>query len=159
VERYLGAAFLAFWLCMWAFGRVDLSAALVAGWLNGGLQGIDYFLAGLFVFWAVGGILVARGLWDLLRPTRPESVRLGVDTFRHDPERAPLGPSRKSSAFGRSKPMEVNRVELAGFALDRDGERQRLSFDRGGERVEIGPCLREPEREWLHQVLETWRQG
>jgi hypothetical protein len=40
--------------------------------------------------------------------------------------------------------------------LDRVGERQRLTVDGGGERVEIGHALREPEREWLHEVLRAW---
>jgi len=40
--------------------------------------------------------------------------------------------------------------------LDRVGERQRLCFDRGADRFEIGSCLREPEREWLFDVLSEW---
>jgi hypothetical protein len=47
-------------------------------------------------------------------------------------------------------------VEIRGFVLDRVGERQRLTFDRGADRVEIGADLREPEREWLFAVLHRW---
>ena len=41
--------------------------------------------------------------------------------------------------------------------LERIGERLRLSFDYGVERVEIAEALSEPEKEWLYEVLQEHR--
>jgi hypothetical protein len=109
-------------------------------------------------------------LWSLLRPSRPESVTLGFDSLRYDSGTStwPMtaqqhewrrhGASPESRLSVRGKPITVSRSELTGFTLDRIGERQRLTFDHGAERIEIGACLREPEREWLHAVLQRWLQ-
>jgi hypothetical protein len=52
--------------------------------------------------------------------------------------------------------VDVARSDIPGFVLERVGERQRLCFDRGADRLEIGARLREPEREWLFAVLQRW---
>lgn len=123
-------------------------------------------------------------LYVVLRPLRPERVSLGSNTFRYDPgdadffislllgtmklqdvlKRPELGMRQMYLMWGfvrdprRGGPIEIDSSQLKGFALGRVGERQRLTFDHGAQRVEIGEVLEEPEREWLHQVLETWRQ-
>ena len=61
--------------------------------------------------------------------------------------------------FKSRKPVDVSKNDLKAFSLDRVGERQRLAFDSGADRIEIGSALREPEREWLFRVLEAWRTG
>ncbi len=44
------------------------------------------------------------------------------------------------------------------LVLERVGERQRLRFDVGRDRVEMGVWLTEPEREWLAMELEKWQR-
>lgn len=164
IGRYGVAAFLAFWLCGWAFGEIFVLGAL----LGGGLGGASLFLIGWLGAWTVGGAFAISALWHLLRSPRPESINLGVDRFRHDPGSGYLAwsyynagnPSHAGtypSVFERRKPVEVDKTDIKEFKLDRVGERQRLTFDQGSKRIEIGPTLSEPEREWLHEVLEAWR--
>ena len=66
-----------------------------------------------------------------------------------------------SSPFrlGGPRTIVIARPDLGKFVLDRVGERQRLSIDRGADRIEIGAALREPEREWLFVALDDWRRG
>jgi hypothetical protein len=161
-QRYSGAAFLAFWLCGWAFGEVMVAAQLARG-------GWHLFLIGWLGAWTIGGGCAIYALWNLLRPSRPESVTLGEDLFVYDPGAAPVEilhwnqsrrpPDEKPSRPQRRKRLMVEKAELGKFVLDRVGERQRLSFDLGADRIEIGESLREPEREWLHAVLEDWRRS
>ena len=107
-----------------------------------------------------------------LRRSRPASVTLGDDRFRYDPGRQAAisiwwnpwlmmkysDPTEMwSKFFRRPKPIELLKTELGRVVLDRAGERQRLYFDYGADRVEIGECLREPEREWLASVIHEWQ--
>ena len=55
------------------------------------------------------------------------------------------------------KRVEIGKNELGPVVLHRAGERQRLYFDNGADRIEIGEHLREPEREWLAAVIEAWK--
>ncbi|HBN77748.1 MAG TPA: hypothetical protein DD473_18455 [Planctomycetaceae bacterium] len=57
----------------------------------------------------------------------------------------------KSYSFNRS---DVDRIVLEGF-----GQQQRLRFDDGAIRVEIGEYLREPEREWLFEQIQQWKSA
>jgi hypothetical protein len=162
-QRFFIAAFLAFWLCGWAFGWVAAAGEIAAGAAN-------LFLVGWLGVWTIGGGAAIWSLWTMLRPSRPESVTLGADEFEYDPGTTPAT-SLQRIGWGNwsnrnlgqwpshriKKPIAVPKSELGKFVLDRIGERQRLSFDRGAERIEIGACLGEPEREWLHAILESWR--
>jgi hypothetical protein len=63
-----------------------------------------------------------------------------------------------SSEFSNNKQKyTVPKNQIDKISLERIGERQRLSFDYGRERVEIGYYLTEPEREWLYQTLNDWK--
>ena len=118
--------------------------------------------------------IVGRTFWLLLHAGRAETVTLGPETFEYEPGASPLvdqfmwwgrrramlptvGFGYFRELFRRRPVVRVTRPALAGFVLDRVGERQRLSFDTAAGRTEIGPALREPDREWLHGVLERWR--
>lgn len=57
--------------------------------------------------------------------------------------------------FWRKKRM-FSRDSMGSFTLDRIGVRQRLRFDCGRERIEMGVLLSEPEREWLATELASW---
>jgi hypothetical protein len=84
--------------------------------------------------------------------------------LRYDPGRSPYNPWQQYGWWGWGHPAalkptpaaEVARSDIRGFVLERVGERQRLCFDQGADRLEIGAGLREPEREWLFAVLRKW---
>ncbi len=145
VTRYACATVLAFWLCGWAASWIRAVPALIAA-------GPPLFVIGWLGVWTLGGACVIWMLWGMLRPARPESVRLEAEWLRYDPGRSPMYPFQRIWM----RPVKMPRVEISGCALERVGGRQRLSVDCGADRVEIGPCLREAEREWLHTVLQMW---
>jgi hypothetical protein len=161
--HYAIAAFIAFWLCGWAFGWI-----MVAGWiLQGGQQGGPVlFIIAWLGGWTIGGGFAIWQLWSMLRPAQPETVRLESELIRYHPGVTPYNPWQRRGAWGwgwdqsaiskRTPAFELARSHIPGFVLERVGERQRLCCDRGADRLEIGSSLREPEREWLHAVLQRW---
>lgn len=164
--RYFMAAFLGFWLCGWAVGFVVAAVALLheADAPRGFLV---LWLAG----WSLGGIMAIFMLYLLFRPPHRESVALKHDTFHYDSGTSAPMPffnpwyamrhANPNEAFGRMfrrrKRIAVSKSDLGSVVLERVGERQRLVFDHGADRIEIGEHLREPEREWLADVIATWK--
>jgi hypothetical protein len=156
-RRYAEAAFLAFWLSGWAVCWV-----LAAGqFANGGPHPahprvpplLDFWLLVVWLgMWTLGGVIALWGLWSCFRPARPESVRLGAEVLRHDSDGRRCGWGHRAGP----KPAQVARSDIRGFVLERVGGRQRLCLDRGTDRPEIGAGLREPDREWLFAVLQSW---
>lgn len=64
-----------------------------------------------------------------------------------------------SMLFQKRKTYEFDKSDCPKFVLEGLGDDQRLRFDDGADRVVIGESLKEPEREWLTEVLATWRTG
>ncbi len=170
--RYGAAAFLGFWLCGWAVGEVTvigiLTGLLFGGWGGPAQQGGD-LCGGLFLIvwlggWTVGGFAAMFAFYNLVRRPRPERVVLGSNSLFYDPGTSNLFPVsryetaqwRRTTPWKRSKPRIIPREAVGRIVLERVGERQRLSVDVGADRVEIGPTLMEPEREWLADVLRAW---
>ena len=102
---------------------------------------------------------------------RPESITLKHDSFHYDSGTSPaiaffnpwyaMRHSHPNEAFGgmfrRRRQIEITKKDLGNVVLERIGERQRLYFDHGADRIEIGEHLREPEREWLADVIKAWK--
>jgi len=165
--RYFVILFLCFWLCGWAFGFVSAGKEL----LKGGGPGL--FLAVWLAMWTVGGCFAGGMIYLLLRPQKPESITLASDRFKYDTGSAPMNfmnpyyMMRKkqnmmnpfSMMFQKRKTYELARGECPEFVLEGLGDDQRLRFDDGADRITIGESLKEPEREWLAQVLNAWRIG
>lgn len=160
------AIFLLFWLGGWSVGWFVVFTIIVGG----GLPWFAIiFLCCWLGAWTAGGIYAFAVLRVLFRPTRSECISLGFDSFLHDPGWSynPFTGVHSFSnyvvywkeIFKSRRPIQVPKAELKSFILDHVGERQRLAFDCGANRIEIGAELREPEREWLFQVLEAWRIG
>ena len=167
--RLLLGAFMVVWLCGWAVvGIVLVFDFLIKG---GGMPWlVSIIMAIIFLpFWALGIIYAFGVVRIFLRAARPESTALGLASFRHDPGWGLHGPTGLytfssflaawNNIFKIQKPIELPKSDLKAFILDRVGERQRLAFDSGADRIEIGSVLREPERECLFRVLEAWRTG
>ncbi|WP_146503847.1 DUF2244 domain-containing protein [Rubinisphaera italica] len=62
-----------------------------------------------------------------------------------------------SFVFSKAKSYSFNRSDVDRIILEGFGQQQRLRFDDGAIRVEIGEYLREPEREWLFEEIQQWR--
>ena len=164
--RYLIVGFLLLWLCGWLVGFVTVGRALLAGKEDTG------FLAVWLVGWTLGGVFAMVLIYLLFRPQVPESVTLERKRLKYDTGTAPmyfLNPywilSRKqhvnpfSMLFQKRKTYEFDKSDCPEFVLEGLGDDQRLRFDDGADRVVIGESLKEPEREWLAEVLTTWRAG
>ena len=66
---------------------------------------------------------------------------------------------KSSGTFRTDPPREIPRDELDRILLEQTEKRQRLTIDHGSERIEIGPNLKEPEHEWLAEVLRQCAAG
>jgi hypothetical protein len=133
-------------------------------------QGGELFLIAWLGGWTLGGVFALFMLYLLTRPLQPESVTLGFIIFRHDSGTAPMtmlfNPWYAMHRYHgqwpfpgmlRRKRVEIARSELGPVILQSTGDRQRLYFDNGSDRIEIGEHLREPEREWLAAVIDAWK--
>lgn len=176
--RRILVPFLIIWLCGWVLGLVIAPLMFLK---NGPVQvppngfpgpvNPNNFMAIWLAGWIVSGVLVFTLLLHVLRPGKPESITLARDFFRHNPGKIPIAvvfvapfvlaaPGNPFEPFTRMwrrrKTIEIGKGELGPFVLMRVGERQRLSFDHGADRIEIGEGLREPDREWLAAVIQDW---
>lgn len=125
----------------------------------------------------MSAFFILPGLLNLyfgLRKLSEESIQLSGHQFRYDigPTIFPrilmfmLQPAVEFQSFMRiQNPTRFRRdlvdctaTEIGPFTVERIAERQRLRFDQGVERIEVGMMLREPEREWLEAELSAWQQ-
>ncbi len=164
--RYFIILFVAFWLCGWAMGFVVAVKELLVG------KEPPSFLAPWLAMWTLFGIFALALVWLLVRPHKPEAITLEPERFRYDTGLAPLNflhlhrmlwkkriPITLAMIYQKRKIYTLNRWECREFILDGIGDDQRLRFDDGADRIEIGESLKEPERECLAQVLNAWRTG
>ncbi|MCA9098528.1 MAG: hypothetical protein KDA36_09085 [Planctomycetaceae bacterium] len=172
VFLYFPAIFLSIWMCGWAVALIAAVRELITN-----AKGEErMFLILWLALWSIGGIMAGTILYFMFRPGRHESVRLGRFQFRHDPGSIPMGVLMSpayafknlnamnpffpfNQMFSNRKPIELDKQQLGPVKLERVGERQRLYFDHGSDRIEIGENLREPEREWLAAVIQNWQDG
>ena len=158
--RYLTLLFLIAWMGGWVFGEVSALAQVLKG---GAAEG---FLIFWLMGWTVGGAFCATMIFKLARPSRPERLTLDGLYLLHEPGTEPFNPSRKRDKYGnpfelfrQNKSHQVAKKDVGEIRIDRVGERQRLSFDYGAKRIEVGAYLEEPEREWLLAVLKSWKSA
>ena len=163
ILRYFLARFISLWLCGWAFGVVMVTSVLISKKADAP----QLFLLALLGLWVIGGIGAMHFLWRLLRRSIPESTSITTSELRYDSGTPPFTfrfnlmrhadiHDMFNGLTRRRKKLNVPKSEVKSFELERVGERQRLYFDHGADRVEIGRCLKEPEREWLAETLQAW---
>jgi hypothetical protein len=167
--RFLIAGFLALWLCAWTIGFFAAFLQI----LTSNANAPRLFLVIWLAMWSIGGIFAMLMLYLLIRPPFPESVKLTQDAFHYNSGSVslivlfnPLYLLRQSDPtavfrriFTGRRRVNIPKNELGNVVLERIGERQRLYFDHGADRIEIGEHLREPEREWLAAVIQSWQRG
>jgi hypothetical protein len=161
IGQYGVAAFMIFWLCGWTVGGFMAAKTLFTNNdmpLFGRLFML-FWLGG----WAFGEVAVIYALYNTFKPLKPAKLTLSSTYFEYDTGTKPYnfnyyryGRSQEKPKFFQSFRNKNYRVELnqpVNLRLERVGERQRLTFDIGSERIEIGDTLTEPEREWLYEIL------
>lgn len=157
-------AFFVIWFCAWFGGMVVFFVTRNKMQPNVPPDVLSIIIVSAVITF----VIFVIAAWSLFKPRRPESVTLRPGAFRHEPgsfpreklfnpwtNQNPLGPF--VLLFTRRRPIEVSKSDLRAIVLDRVGERQRLYFDHGADRIEIGEQLREPEREWLAAVIKEWQ--
>ena len=157
------AAFLTFWLCGWTVGGIMAGKELLFG------KEVPIFARLFLLFWlcgwAFGECAVIFILCNIFRPAKPAKLIISPRSIEFHTGTKMYLPNRNSNDYNRNKRKNItdyfrNKVytvgvnEMSNLSLDFAGDRQRLTFDVGVERVEIGESLTEPEREWLYEVLE-----
>ena len=157
--RYAALLFLIAWMGGWVFGELSALTAVSKG-EGGGF--LIFWLAG----WTVGGVFCATMIFKLARPSRPERIFLNTLNLLYEPGTQTIAPFSKQDRnsnpfeiFRPKKSYKVGKKEIGEIRIDRVGERQRLSFDYGAKRIEVGESLEEPEREWLLAVLKSWKSA
>ncbi|HEX5271532.1 MAG TPA: serine/threonine-protein kinase, partial [Gemmataceae bacterium] len=118
-------------------------------------------------------LLVILPMLRVFKRSLPESITLGAGHFRHDMGR-PGGFMASADVIraggvdyrpwwrqllGLPLLVEIPIDELGPVALKRVGGQLRLRYDFGADRVEIGRYLREPEKEWLAEVIKEWQKS
>ena len=151
--RYLGGAFLLFWLGGWVLGFKSVLTTLLSG--NGNAF-LVFWLGG----WTVGGALAAYTAFRIFRPSVPETLLLKRSGVDYDSGIPPLElnsfQKRKnywSSVFLKRLRTELGRAELQSLRLRETEEGNRLTVDVGAKRIELASHASEVEREWLGRLL------
>ncbi len=155
IMRFFVATFLIAWLGGWAFGWIAAFGSLFKSgspsWF------IMFWLAG----WTVGGIFAFWFLFRLLRPSVPEELLLSVPLLVHDSGIPPFSISFDyrsqmevwKKMFRRRKKTEFSHQDLQTLRLRDIGIGNRVTIDKGTERIDLGLSLSEIEREWLFSTL------
>ena len=160
--QYPVAVFLLFWFGGWTVGGFMAIKTLFTN------DDIPLFERMFMLFWlggwALGEAAVFYILYCTFRPLKPAKLTLsqglieyqtGTNPFKFNYSAYRQSSQRPKFFQGlRNKTYKIEARNINNLKLDRLGERQRLSFDIGAERIEIGEVLSEPEREWLFEILQ-----
>lgn len=90
---------------------------------------------------------------------KPEFLVLGDTELRHGAGTPPFSAYSTRAwkqLFRRPKVTVADKSVSAKPVLGGGGKHQRLTVDVGTDRIEIGEFFREPERDWLAQVLQLY---
>jgi hypothetical protein len=158
VTRYFVGLFLLFWLGGWFAGFSSAASALWSGKM--GFTAAGGFLVFWLGGWTIGGVFAMFYLYRILRPSRPESLRLTPDGVAYDsgvpPFQSDFSGSREKawqSVFPKRTRLELDRRQLRSLRLRDTDVGNRLTVDGDAVRLEIARSATEIEREWLYQLL------
>lgn len=155
--RYLVGLFLLAWLGGWTIGLIAAFTALVSGKESDQ----DGFLLFWIVGWAIGGVFAIRFAWRILQPSVPEQLLLTVPTLSYDTGIQPFTLSLDyrdqmdtwKKLFKKRKKEQFSVEEIRTLRLREFENGNRLTLDKGVERIDIGASLTDIEREWLFNFL------
>lgn len=154
--RFFIGAFLIFWLGGWFMGFTSAAKEVMSG--EGGAF-LIFWLGG----WTIGGIFAAYFLYRLFRKPIAEqlvlnkpylSVDSGVPPFKMKFSMTNQKDYWKS-LFPKRKRFEFTYDEIKSLKLRETDSGNRLTIDKGSDRIEIATSATEIEREWLFKYLES----
>jgi hypothetical protein len=159
ISRFFVAAFILFWLGGWTMGFASAGRQVLSGSSN---PFLIFWLGG----WTIGGGFAAVFLYRLLRPSVPETLRVGVGGVTYDSGIPPFRTnyyygsrqyvSRKdawASMFPKRTVAAVDRRQMQTLRLRDTDEGNRLTVDAGAQRLDLARNASEVEREWLYRAL------
>ena len=152
--RYFIGAFLLLWLGGWSVGLVTAVTEL--------LSAMEPFLIIWLVGWTLGGAFAFYMIYRLFRKPVPEALHLTLPNLTFDTGVPPLDlkfGTRYSmeywkTLFHRRKKIEFTPLELQSLRLRETDSGNRLTIDRGADRIDIATGATEVEREWLYNMLK-----
>ena len=129
-----------------------------------------FFAVGWSVLSLIGIVFTVAAIYYVGRRSRPETLTFTISSFSYDPGNcSPIVYALHLNFFEMASPfvllysiirnkrlIELSKDTMKGFVLDQIGQRQRLHFDNGSDRIEIGRFLSEPDREWLYSEVREW---
>ena len=153
--RYFFVIFLLFWMGGWFIGFTSAFSQISSG--EGGAF-LIFWLGG----WSVGGLFAGYMIYRVFQKSIPEQLLLNRPSLSLDTGVPPLKidfgmRSQKEywkSMFPKRKRIEFSPSELKTMELRETDSGNRLTIDKGAERVEIAIGATEIEREWLFSVLQ-----
>ena len=153
--KYFIGLFLLFWMGGWFMGFTSAFSQIASG--KGGVF-LVFWLGG----WSIGGIFAGYMIYRLFQKSVPEQLLLNRPSLSLDTGVPPLIihfgiRSQKEywkSMFPKRKRIDFTPSELKTMELRETDSGNRLTIDRGFERVEIAAGASEIEREWLFRYLQ-----
>lgn len=159
--RFGLGAFLLFWMGGWFTGETTAAQKLISDFQQG--KPLETFLIFWLCGWTIGGFFVAAYIFKIIKGGGQTELFLGSHELRFKPGGTPVralyGVRRTNNPFkalGGGSGINTTKQSITKLQIGYAGDRLRLTFDVGAERIEVGEFLTEPEKEWLHKKIETW---
>lgn len=154
ILRYFIGLFLIFWLGMWFIGFTSAANEILSG--NG-----STFLIFWLAAWSIAGIFASYMIYRVFSKPLPEQLLLKKPNLFIDTGIPPLKisfniTSQKDywkSIFHKRMQIEINNNEIKTLKLRVTESGNRLTVDKGTQRIELATSATEIEREWLYNYL------
>jgi hypothetical protein len=154
VMPFFIAAFMVFWLGGWVMGFKSATTQLMS-------KPDNLFLVFWLAGWTLGGAFAIVFLYRILRPSVAESFMLRAGGVIHDSGIPPFKMSFTyanqkdiwNSVFQKRRIRELTFADLRTLKLRETENGNRLTIDKGNERLELAVAATEIEREWVHAYL------
>ena len=153
--RYFIGIFMLFWLGGWAVGFVAVLTTI----LNG--KGTPFLIFWLGA-WTIGGVFAFFFLFRIFRGAIPEQWAISKETFFVDTGVTPFRFSTSSlfnqleawkNIFAKRKSYLFDREQIRTIKLREVESGNKITIDRGPERIEIALGASDVEKEWLFNHL------
>jgi hypothetical protein len=162
IYRFGLVAFMLFWLGGWISAETETAKKLWSAFQQG--IPLEKFQIFWLFGWTVGGIFALTFLFRFLRCAGRTKLLLGINELTYKPSNPPitellLNKTKQGGnpfVFIGEKTIKAKKQDINKLQLSYAGERLRLTFDIGAQRIEVGEYLTEPEKEWLHKTIENW---
>lgn len=156
IGRFFVALFLLFWLAGWFSGLTDALNKLMAGETT-------LFLAAWLGAWILGGVFACGVIFRILQKSVPQQLLVDPSLLTLDtgvpPFRLPSGQQMPRDQFKllfpKRRRVEFSPSDLRTMTLRQTETGNRLTIDKGAERIEVATGASEIEREWLFDVLRN----